>query len=177
MDDRVAASVLLPFNRDLRTPDGSVKEPRYYQTIAMNRVVQRAFEGNRRFLLTMATGTGKTFVALQIVWKLWNSGWKGTRPPRVLYLTDCNILVDQPITREFKPVFGDAVWKVQGEAKAEREIYFALYQSITDNPDAAGLLRSYPRDHFDLIVVDECHRGSARHQSSWRGISEMIALR
>ncbi len=175
VDDRVAASVLLPFNRDLRTPDGSVKEPRYYQTIAINRVVQRAFEGNRRLLLTMATGTGKTFVALQIVWKLWNSGWKGTRRPRVLYLTDRNILVDQPITLEFKPVFGDAVWKVQGEAKAGREIYFALYQSIADNPDAAGLFRAYPRDHFDFIVVDECHRGSARDQSSWRGILDYFA--
>jgi type I restriction enzyme R subunit len=174
-DDGVAAAMLLPFNRDLRTPDGGVKEPRYYQEIAINRALQTVLMGKTRLLLTMATGTGKTFVALQLVWKLWESGWKGTRKPRVLYLADRKILLDQPIVREFKPVFGDALWKVSGSARTGREIYFALYQGIADSGDGAGLFRDYPRDYFDLIVVDECHRGSARDGSSWRSILEHFA--
>jgi type I restriction enzyme R subunit len=171
----VADELMLPFNRDLRRPDGGVKEPRYYQAIAINRAVQAALGGDKRILLTLATGTGKTFVALQVVWKLWSSNWQGTRKPRVLYLADRNILVDQPITREFVPVFGrDAVWKLQGAAKTGREIFFALYQAIGDvaGAEAGGIFRDYPSDYFDLIVVDECHRGSARDESSWRAILE-----
>ena len=82
----------------------------------------------------MATGTGKTFIAMQIAWKLWKEKWPtGERPPRILYLADRNILIDQPIQREFKPAFGDAVYKIQGEMKTGREIYFALYQSLADS--------------------------------------------
>ncbi len=176
IEDDVTDDLLLPFNRDLRNPDGSVKEPRYYQTIAINAAVQAAHEGRTRLLLTMATGTGKTFVALQTVWKLWSSNWKAERKPRILYLADRNILVDQPITREFVPVFGsDAIWKVSGGAKTGREIFFALYQAIGDTAGGGGIFRDYPPDYFDLIIVDECHRGSARDESSWRGILEHFA--
>jgi len=136
-DRAVAEDLTLPFNRDLRNPDGSVKTPRYYQTVAIDRAVEDALAGKKRMLVTMATGTGKTFVALQVVWKLWNSRWKPRRKPRVLYLADRNILVDQPIAREFRPVFGDAVWKIQGAPKTGREVYFALYQSMADSGDAA----------------------------------------
>ncbi|MGH2986873.1 MAG: EcoAI/FtnUII family type I restriction enzme subunit R [Solirubrobacterales bacterium] len=170
-----AAAIALPFNRDLRNPDGTVKEPRYYQSIAINRAVEAIVGGQGRALLTMATGTGKTFVSLQIVWKLWTSAWKAGRKPRILYLADRNILIDQPIAREFRNVFGDAIWKVRGEAKTGREVYFALYQALAESGDSLGLFRDYPNDYFDLVIVDECHRGSARDESSWRGILEHFA--
>lgn len=166
----VAEDLLAPFSRALRNPDGSVKEPRYYQTIAITRAVQGALQGGNRMLLTMATGTGKTFVAMQIIWKLWNSHWVEGRKPRVLYLADRNILIDQPIAREFQPVFGDAIWKVSGQSKTSREIYFALYQALADSGDSLGIFRDYPENYFDLVVVDECHRGSASEESSWRAI-------
>jgi type I restriction enzyme R subunit len=138
-------------------------------------VVSTIRSGTKRVLITMATGTGKTFVSLQIAWKLWNSTWRGDRKPRILYLADRNILVDQPIVREFQPVFGDAIWKVKGRAKTGREIYFALYQALADSGDSVGIFRAYPADYFDLIIVDECHRGSASDESSWRGILEHFA--
>lgn len=166
-DDRDAGDLLFPFNRELRNPDGSVKTPRYYQEIAINRTVQAILQGRPRILITMATGTGKTFVAVQIAWKLWKSG----RKRRILYLADRNILIDQPIAREFA-IFGDAAWKIQAEAKKGREIYFAIYQAIARDEARPGLYREYPRDYFDLIVVDECHRGSARDDSNWREILE-----
>lgn len=163
-------ALVLPFNRDLRRPDGSVKEPRYYQRVAIDRAVAAITAGEKRALLTMATGTGKTFVAMQIVWKLWKQQWPSGRKPKVLYLADRNILVDQPIQREFQPVFGDAIWKVKGDAKTSRDIYFALYQALADSADSVGIFRDYPPDYFDVIVVDECHRGSASEGSSWRAI-------
>lgn len=174
--DDVAADLVLPFNRSLRNADGSVKEPRYYQTVAINRVVQAVRSGQQRVLVTMATGTGKTFTALQVVWKLWNSSWLPGRKPRILYLADRNILVDQPISREFRPVFGDAVWKVQGTARTSREIYFALYQALAGTGDDLGTFRDYPEDFFDLVIVDECHRGSARDESSWRAILDHFSF-
>ena len=102
----VAYGLLLPFNRALRKSDGSVKEPRYYQRIAINRSVEAFLSGEKRLLLTMATGTGKTFALMQIVWKLWNSTWHSGRRPRILYLADRNVLVDQPLEREYRPAFG-----------------------------------------------------------------------
>jgi type I restriction enzyme R subunit len=174
VEDAAAEILLLPFNRDLRLPDGrSVKEPRYYQRVAIERALHAILnERRRRILLTLATGTGKTFVALQIIWKLWSGSWRAERKPRILYLADRNILVDQPIAREFQPVFGEAVWKIRGEAKTGREIYFALYQTLADSGEALGVFRDYPPDYFDLIVVDECHRGSARDESDWHAILE-----
>jgi len=166
-DDKAAEDLLFPFNRELRSPDGSIKVPRYFQEIAIHRAVQAVLQGRPRILITMATGTGKTFVAVQIVWKLWKTG----RKRRILYLVDRNILVDQPLVREFS-IFGDAVWKIQGEAKKGREIYFALYQALAEDEARPGLYKEYPPDYFDLIIVDECHRGSAADQSRWRRILE-----
>ena len=166
-DDKAAADLLYPFNRELRNPDGSIKTPRYFQEIAIHRAVQAVLHCQPRILITMATGSGKTFVAQQIVWKLWKTG----RKKRILYLADRNILADQPLTREFS-VFGDAVWKIQGEAKKGREVYFALYQALAEDESRPGLYREYPPDYFDLIIVDECHRGSAGDESRWRRILE-----
>ncbi|MGC2373415.1 MAG: DEAD/DEAH box helicase family protein [Solirubrobacteraceae bacterium] len=173
-DDLVADGVVVPFNRALRNADNEVKEPRYYQRTAINRSVAAILGGKKRLLLTMATGTGKTFVSMQIVWKLWRSGWRPDRNPRVLYLADRNILIDQPQSDYFVPAFGEGpVWKLSGEAKAGREIYFALYQALADGgeqPD--GVFRQFDPDFFDLVIVDECHRGSANAESSWRAILE-----
>ncbi len=149
------------------------KPPRYYQQIAINRTVEAILAGKPRFLLTMATGTGKTIVAFQICWKLWSSRWNRTgeyRKPRILYLADRNILVDDPKDKTFTP-FGDARYKIEsGEVVKSREMYFAIYQALAEDERRAGLFRDYPPDFFDLIIVDECHRGSARDDSSWRVI-------
>src|SRR5947208_52959 len=152
----------------------SGKSPRYYQEIAINRAVQSILQGKRRVLLTLATGTGKTVVALQICWKLWNSRWNRTgqhRRPRILYLADRNVLVDDPKDKIFAP-FGDARHKIEGDAPKSREMYFATYQAIAKDERRPGLYREYARDFFDLIIVDECHRGSARDESNWRDILE-----
>jgi len=146
--------------------------PRYYQEIAINRTLEAIGLGTRRMLLTMATGTGKTVVAFQICWKLWSARWNregAHRRPKILYLADRNILVDDPKDKTFAP-FGDARWKIQGEVNKGREIYFATYQAVAEDERRPGLYREYPRDFFDLIVVDECHRGSARDESRWREI-------
>lgn len=153
----------------------SGKTPRYYQEIAINRTVQAILQGKRRVLLTMATGTGKTVVAFQICWKLWNARWNRTgehRRPRILYLADRNILIDDPKDKIFSP-FGDARWKIEnGEANKSREMYFAIYQAIARDERRPGLYREYAPGFFDLIIVDECHRGSARDESNWREILE-----
>ncbi len=153
----------------------SGKSPRYYQVIAINRTVQALLQGKRRVLLTMATGTGKTEVAFQICWKLWNSRWNregAHRRPRILYLADRNILIDDPKDKTFAP-FGDARWKIEnGIAQMGREMYFAIYQAIARDENRPGLYREYPPDFFDLVIVDECHRGSASDASNWREILE-----
>jgi len=180
VEDEVAEGLLLPFNRALRNPDGTVKEPRSYQRTAINRSVTAILQGDKRLLLTLATGTGKTFVSMQIVWKLWKSRWQKGRNPRILYLADRNILIDQPIEREYKPAFGTGdntpIWKLRGDAKAGREIYFALYQQLADSgDDPNGMFRDFAPDFFDLVIVDECHRGSAKAESSWREILEYFS--
>ena len=150
------------------------KSPRYYQEIAINRAVQSVLQGKKRMLLTLATGTGKTEVAFQICWKLTNTLWNRTgqhRRPRILYLADRNVLVDDPKDKTFAP-FGEARHKIEGEAIKSREMYFAIYQAIAKDQRRPGLYRDYPRDFFDLIIVDECHRGSARDESNWREILE-----
>ena len=151
------------------------KTPRYYQEIAINRTVQAILQGTPRILLTMATGTGKTLVAFQICWKLWNARWnKGGeyRRPKILYLADRNILIDDPKDKDFAP-FGDARWKIEnGVANKSREIYFSTYQSIAKDERRPGLYREYAPDFFDLVIIDECHRGSARDESNWREILE-----
>lgn len=149
------------------------KGERYYQQIAINRAVEAIIKGDPRLLITMATGTGKTAVAFQICWKLWNARWNRTgeyRRPRILYLADRNILIDQPKDGIFA-AFGDARHKItSGEIVKSREMYFAIYQALAEHEGRTGLFKEYPRDFFDLIIVDECHRGSARDDSSWRDI-------
>jgi type I restriction enzyme R subunit len=152
----------------------SGKIPRYYQEISINRAVQAILQGKRRVLLTLATGSGKTVIAFQVCWKLWNSRWNRTgeyRRPRILFLADRNVLVDDPKDKDFAP-FGEARWKIQGEAIKSREMYFATYQAIARDERRPGLYREYPREFFDLVIVDECHRGSARDESNWREILE-----
>ncbi len=166
--DEIADRVLAPY---YLLPG---KLPRYYQEIAINRAVQAILQGKRRVLLTLATGTGKTIVAFQICWKLWNSRWNRTgdyRRPRILYLADRNVLVDEPKDKTFSP-FGNARHKIEGEALKSREMYFATYQAIARDERRPGLYREYARDFFDLIIVDECHRGSARDESNWCEILE-----
>lgn len=162
----IAETLLAPCN----TSTG--KTPRYYQEIAINRAIKAILQGTKRILLTLATGTGKTFVSFQIIWKLWNTRWNRTgehRRPRVLYLADRNILVDDPKDKTFASM-GDARIKIEGEAIKSREIYFATYQAIAKDERRPGLYKQYSRDFFDLIVVDECHRGSAKDESNWREI-------
>ena len=149
------------------------KFPRYYQVIAINRTIEAILRGQKRLLLTMATGTGKTTVAFQICWKLWSAKWTRTGrtgKPKILFLADRNILVDEPYAKDFAP-FGDARHKIEsGKTIQSREMYFAIYQAIAEDEAREGLFRSYPPDFFDLIVIDECHRGSVRDDSSWRAI-------
>lgn len=168
-DDSVAERLLSPYYH-LRE-----KVPRYYQEIAINRAVQAVLQGKPRILLTLATGTGKTFIAFQICWKLWNSRWNHTgeyRRPKILYLSDRNILIDDPKDKMFTP-FGDARFKIEnGTISKSREMYFAIYQAIAKDERRPGLYREYSPDFFDLIIVDECHRGSARDESNWREILE-----
>ena len=168
-DDASASRLLAPSNHAVG------KGERYYQQIAINRTLEAILNRKRRLLLTMATGTGKTVVAFQLCWKLWNGRWNRTgeyRRPRLLYLADRNILVDQPKDGIFA-AFQDARHKIEGgEVVQSREMYFAIYQAIAEDERRAGLFRSYPPDFFDLIIIDECHRGSARDESSWRVILE-----
>src|SRR5581483_1911766 len=139
---------------------------------------QAIVKGKPRVLLTLATGTGKTMVAFQICWRLWSTGWNRTgefRKPRILYLADRNVLVDDPKDKTFAP-FGDARHKIiGGDARQSREMYFSTYQAIAHDEARPGLYREFPTDFFDLVIVDECHRGSAREESNWREILEYFA--
>jgi type I restriction enzyme, R subunit len=165
-----------PLNPNLRNWDGTPKRPRYYQQVAINRTVQAIARGDKRLLLVLATGTGKTLVAAQIVAKLWNMDWPGGRKPRVLYLADRNILIDQPKDEYFEQMFGDAVHKLSGgDAKTGRLIYFGLYQSMDSSRDEDSLYRQFRSDYFDMVIVDECHRGSAVEGSQWRAILEYFS--
>lgn len=174
--------------------DGSGKEPRYYQRIAINRSIEAIGRGQNRILLVMATGTGKTYTAFQIIWRLWRSGQK----KRILFLADRNILVDQTMVNDFRP-FGAAMTKLSTDSKTiERddgtkvdlptaidkrkrridtsyEIYLALYQAITGPEERDKLFLELRPNFFDLIVVDECHRGSAAEDSAWREILEYFS--
>jgi type I restriction enzyme R subunit len=160
-----AAHLLEPFNLV------SGKVPRYYQQIAIHRVIEAILLGQKRILATLATGTGKTCVAFQICWKLWNSRWNRTgeyRRPKILFLADRNILVDDPMAKMFSP-FGDARHKIAGgDVSQSRDMYFGIYQALSTASE--DVFRQYRRDFFDLIIIDECHRGSSRDESSWRAV-------
>ncbi|MGE3726893.1 MAG: EcoAI/FtnUII family type I restriction enzme subunit R [Candidatus Sericytochromatia bacterium] len=146
--------------------DGRGRAPRYYQRIAINRVVEQIIAGQNRCLLVMATGTGKTYTAFQIIWRLWKSRVKR----RILFLADRNILIDQTMINDFKP-FGSQMTKIQ-KRKVDKsyEVYLSLYQAITGPEEEQKIFKQFSPDFFDLIVIDECHRGSAREDSAWKEI-------
>lgn len=151
--------------------DGSGKAPRYYQITAINRTVEAIARGQDRLLLVMATGTGKTYTAFQIIWRLWKAGAK----KRILFLADRNILVDQTRTNDFKP-FGQAMTKITNRSVDKSyEIYLSLYQAVTGTEEERNIYKQFSRDFFDLIVVDECHRGSAAADSAWREILDYFS--
>jgi len=173
--------------------DGSGKAPRYYQTSAVNAAIEAIAKGRDRVLLVMATGTGKTYTAFQIIWRLWKAG----RKKRVLYLADRNVLIDQTMVNDFRP-FGPTMAKLSTSAKTiERddgtvmdlttaidkhrridtayEIYLGLYQAITGPEERQKLFREFSPGFFDLIVIDECHRGSAAEDAAWREILEYFS--
>jgi type I restriction enzyme R subunit len=172
--------------------DGGGKEPRYYQRNAINAAIEAIAKGQRRVLLVMATGTGKTYTAFQIIWRLWRAG----QTQRILFLADRNVLIDQTMVNDFRP-FGAAMAKLStGANTIERdddrrvdvptaitrrridtayEIYLGLYQAITGPEEQQKLYREFSPGFFDLIVIDECHRGSAAEDSAWREILEYFS--
>ena len=173
--------------------DGGSREPRYYQRIAINAATEAIAKGQDRVLLVMATGTGKTYTAFQIIWRLWKSGKK----KRVLYLADRNVLIDQTMVNDFRP-FKSAMAKlstssrtIEGEDDATQtiataldrkrrvdtsyEIYLSLYQAITGPEERQKIFREFSPNFFDLIVVDECHRGSAADDAAWREILDYFS--
>ena len=173
--------------------DGSGKAPRYYQVNAVNAAIEAIAKGQDRVLLVMATGTGKTYTAFQIIWRLWKAG----RKKRILFLADRNVLIDQTMVNDFRP-FGGAMAKLSTNAKTiERhdgsteeltlaldrkrridtayEVYLGLYQAITGPVERQKLFREFSPGFFDLIVIDECHRGSAAEDSAWREILEYFS--
>ena len=151
--------------------DGTGRAPRYYQVNAVNRTIEAVANGANRILLVMATGTGKTYTAFQIIWRLWKSGTK----KRILFLADRNILVDQTKNNDFKP-FGAAMTKItKRQIDKSYEIYLSLYQAVTGNDEEKNIYKQFSPDFFDLIVIDECHRGSAAEDSAWREILEYFS--
>ena len=172
---------------------GSDKAPRYYQVSAINAAIEAIAKGQDRILLVMATGTGKTYTAFQIIWRL----WKARRKKRILFLADRNVLIDQEMVNDFRP-FGEAMAKLSTGARTiERddggqtglpvaldqkrridtafEVYLGLYQAITGPEERQKLYREFSPNFFDLIVIDECHRGSASEDSAWREILEYFS--
>jgi type I restriction enzyme R subunit len=151
--------------------DGSGKSPRYYQLNAINRTVEAIARGADRVLLVMATGTGKTYTSFQIIWRLWKSGAK----KRILFLVDRNILADQTKTNDFKP-FGTAMTKITNRTVDKSfEIYLCLYQAVTGTEEEQNIYKQFSEDFFDLIIVDECHRGSAADDAAWRKVLEYFS--
>jgi len=147
------------------------KKPHYYQMTAINRTIEAIAKGQKRILLVMATGTGKTFVAFQVIWRL----WKARKMKRVLFLADRDNLISQTMTNDFKP-FGDKMKRIENRsANKAFEVYLALYQAITGPEERQKTYKQFKPDFFDLIVVDECHRGSAAEDSQWREILEYFS--
>lgn len=146
--------------------DGTDRSPRYYQQIAINRTIEAVARGQQRILLTMATGTGKTYTAFQIAYRL----WKGHTKKRILFLADRSALIDQTKRGDFRH-FGDKMTVIQHK-KIDKsyEIYLALYQGLTNYDESKDAFRKFSSDFFDLIIIDECHRGSAKDDSAWREI-------
>ncbi|MGB3961876.1 MAG: DEAD/DEAH box helicase family protein, partial [Sulfurimonas sp.] len=173
--------------------EGTMK-PRFYQQIAVQKSIEAISNGKDRVLLTLATGTGKTYIAFQIVYRLFQSKWNrdgSDRRPKILFLADRNVLKDQsmntfnPLEKDCVEINGKAIKKRGGKVPTAGNVFFAIYQSIADNAnrvvevseeenedDVTGYYKQYPSNFFDLIIIDECHRGSANDESSWRKILE-----
>ena len=146
--------------------DPSGKAPRYYQSEAINRTLEAIAKGQNRLLLVMATGTGKTYTTFQIIYRLWKAG----RAKRILFLVDRNVLADQTLVNDFKP-FGSVMTKIKNrKIDPSYEVHLGLYQALTGPDEADKIFKNVSRDFFDLIVIDECHRGSASEDSAWREI-------
>ncbi len=151
--------------------DGSGKSPRYYQLQAINKTIEAVSSGQDRILLVMATGTGKTYTAFQIIWRL----WKAKQKKHILFLADRNVLIDQTRINDFQP-FGTAMTKITGRTVDPAfEIHLALYQALTGPEESQKAYKQVDPDFFDLIVIDECHRGSAAEDSAWREILEYFS--
>lgn len=156
------------------------KQPRYYQENAVNKAVEAIANKETRVLLTLATGTGKTFIAFQIVYKLYQKRWNldnAERRPKVLILADRNILADQaintfndPFEKDLVKIDGSEIKARNGQVPTNAYIFFAIYQAISEKENIGGYYKQYPADFFDLIIIDECHRGSANEEGSWRDI-------
>lgn len=156
-------------------------EPRYYQEAAVNSTIEHIANGDKRILLTLATGTGKTFIALQIVHKLLQGKWNidgEDRRPRILFLADRNVLADQAINtfnhyeNDLIKINGEEIRRRNGRVPTNAYIFFAIYQAIAEREDWGGYYKEYPADFFDLVIIDECHRGSANEEGSWHAILE-----
>ena len=150
--------------------DAGGKTPRYYQINAVNAAIEAIATGQERILLVMATGTGKTYTAFQIIWRL----WRARRKKRILFLADRNVLIDQTIANDFRP-FGGAMTKLSRSIDTSFEVYLGLYQAITGPEERDKAYRNLSPGFFDLIVIDECHRGSAAEDSAWREILEYFS--
>lgn len=148
------------------------KHPRYYQRIAINRTVGAIAKGKNRILLVMATGTGKTYTAFQTIWRLREKWRPKGKTPRVLYLADRNVLVDDPMNKDLKPLKNKGILTKVKQRKADKayEVYMALYQGISGKDESKNIYKQFSKDFFDLIIVDECHRGSAKANSAWREV-------
>jgi type I restriction enzyme R subunit len=164
---------------------GGTWQGRYYQDVAITRVLEAIASGRDRILLTLATGTGKTFIAFQLAWKLFQSRWnlsgEPTRRPRVLFLADRNILADQAYNA-FSAFPDDALVRIdpadikkKGRVPKNGSIFFTIFQTFMSGPGGAPYFGDYPADFFDIIIIDECHRGGANDEGSWRGILDYFA--
>lgn len=151
--------------------DGSGRVPRYYQVNAINKTIEAVAKDQKRILLVMATGTGKTYTAFQIIWRLWKSGHK----KRILFLTDRNALIDQTKTNDFKP-FGQSMTQIsKRQIDKSYEIYLSLYQAVTSNEEEKNIYKQFTPGFFDLVIIDECHRGSAAEDSAWREVLDYFS--
>jgi len=167
IDDNAEQLVVQPYYQD----SSGGKEPRYYQVEAINRTVEAVANEQKRVLLVMATGTGKTYTTFQIIWRL----WKAKAVKRVLFLADRNILVDQTLVNDFKP-FGSVMTKIKNrKIDPSYEVYLGLYQAITGPAEEDKIFKNVSRDFFDMIVIDECHRGSAADDAAWREILDYFS--